>query len=278
LKKTFYNFAGLTLGFDQPKIMGIVNLDKASFYNGSTVLNERDFLNRAERMLDEGADIIDIGASTSRPGSSLSKVDEELDKIIPLLKKFKSLWPKSIVSIDTYHSEVARFCLEEGANMINDISAGNIDSKLIDVCAQYNIPYVLMHMRGLPDSMQNETHYDNVIEDIFNFFEIKINECNKKGLQQIILDPGLGFGKSLEGNYTILKKMTNFRALNYPLLMGLSRKSFIQKLINVQSDEALNASTALHMLALENGANILRVHDVKEAKETINIWNYYAAI
>ena len=258
--------------------MGIINLDKASFYNGSRVLNEKDFLNRVEKMLAEGADIIDLGATSSRPGSSLSKADDELNKIIPLLNKLKTKWPKSIISIDTYHSEVARICIEEGANMINDISAGNIDSKIIDVCAQNNIPYVLMHMRGLPDSMQNETHYDSIIDDIIDFFELKINECNNKGLKQIILDPGLGFGKSIEGNYTILKKMTNFKALNYPLLMGLSRKSFIQKLIGVQADKALNGTTALHMLALDNGANVLRVHDVKEAKEIINIWKYYAAI
>ena len=252
-------------------VMGILNVTNDSFYDGGKYVEEIEIINQVKKMLDEGAKIIDVGAQSSRPGASLSKEEDELKKLLPIIKLLKSNFKNIILSIDTYWSKVAEEAVKAGASIINDISAGEIDKKMFNTIAKLDVPYILMHMKDIPKNMQTDPNYDNVTECIFNFFKEKLKILENMGVNNIALDPGFGFGKTIEHNYILLNEFKKFKKLNKPLLVGLSRKSMIYKPLKIKPKNALNGTTILNTIALKNGANILRVHDVKEAVECIKI-------
>lgn len=271
--KTTLNCKGRLLDLSAPIVMGILNVTPDSFYDGGRYGDMPTILNRAEKMIDEGATIIDIGGMSSRPGAKEVPVSEELKRSIPTIKAVRKRFPEAFISIDTVWAEVARQAVDAGADMVNDISSGTMDETLIPTVGQLGVPYILMHMQGKPQTMQNNPKYDNVITDILDFFIHKTSELRENGIQDIIIDPGFGFGKTVEHNYTILRNMSDFQILDLPVLVGLSRKSMIYKVLETTSDEALNGTTALHMISLQNGAKILRVHDVREAVEVVDLHN-----
>ncbi|MCF8292424.1 MAG: dihydropteroate synthase [Chitinophagaceae bacterium] len=252
-----------------PIVMGILNATPDSFYNQGRESSIDELVNSAGKMIDEGATILDIGGQSSRPNAALIPVNEESSRVLPVLKMIRAEFPRVLLSVDTFHSEVARVCLENGANIINDISGGNMDDAMMDIVAQYKAPYVCMHMKGTPQTMQQQAAYDNVVMDVYDFFAAKLERLHTKGVDDVMLDVGFGFGKTLEHNYQLLSTMSTFLALNKPLLAGISRKSMVYKLLHSSAEQALNGTTALHMIALQQGASILRVHDVKEAMECI---------
>jgi dihydropteroate synthase len=256
-----------------PVVMGILNLTPDSFYDGNKYTEEKNILQRVEQMLDEGADIIDIGAFSSRPGAEFVSYETERKRLIPHLKNIIKYFPDTIVSIDTYRHQIAIESIEEGASIINDISAGKLDKQMFQTIAKLQVPYIMMHMQGTPDTMQKNPVYDDVVQDIINFFIDKINNLKHLGFNKIIIDPGFGFGKSIKHNYEILKRLQEFKKLSYPVLVGISRKSMLYKLLNITPEQALNATSVAHTIALLNGAQILRVHDVKEAVQSIKIVN-----
>ena len=272
------NLAGIDIDLSVPKVMGVVNFDKNSFYTGSRVANINELNKKIDNMVEEGVDILDLGATSSRPGADISDPEKEIEILLPYISIIRSRYPKLLLSIDTYHSKVVRICIQEGINLINDISAGEIDSNIFDELKKENVGYVLMHMRGMPSNMQENVDYNSLFDEMLSFFSEKLKVLKERGLKNIVIDPGIGFGKSLESNYKIIKKMNYFNNFGYPLLLGVSRKSLIQNLLNIGPENALNGTTALHMLCLNNGANILRAHDVKEAKEAIKIWEYYVSV
>lgn len=265
------NCRGRLLDFDKPKVMGVLNLTPDSFYDGGKYHQEKERAKQVEKMIKEGAHIIDIGAVSTRPGANVISEEEELDRLIWPLERLVKQFPEVIFSVDTYRSNVARECIEGGASIINDISGGNFDPKMFQTIAQLKVPYILMHIHGTPENMQSEPLDKNVIELISAFFHEKVNELIKLGAEDIILDPGFGFGKTLKCNYHILNSLNILRVENLPVLGGISRKSMINKVLNSKPSEALNGTTVLNTLALINGANILRVHDVKQAIEAIQI-------
>lgn len=265
------NCRGRLLDFDKPKVMGVLNLTPDSFYDGGKYRQEKERAKQVEKMIKEGAHIIDIGAVSTRPGANVISEEEELDRLIWPLERLVKQFPEVIFSVDTYRSNVARECIEGGASIINDISGGNFDPKMFQTIAQLKVPYILMHIHGTPENMQSEPLDKNVIELISAFFHEKVNELIKLGAEDIILDPGFGFGKTLKCNYHILNSLNILRVENLPVLGGISRKSMINKVLNSKPSEALNGTTVLNTLALINGANILRVHDVKQAIEAIQI-------
>jgi len=260
---------------DYPLIMAILNLSPDSFYDGKKDMSLHAILERCALMVEEGAHILDIGACSSRPGAEFIDQKEEINRLLPVLKKVRKSYPDIIISVDTFRSAVADMVVSEGADMINDISAGNLDPDMFDRIASLNVPYVMMHMQGTPESMQANPQYHDLIEEIYTFFLGKIKQLHEKGLSDIIIDPGFGFGKSLEHNYQLLRHLSYFQFLGKPLLAGLSRKSMIYKALDIDPDAALNATTVLNTLALINGADILRVHDVKEAAEIIKLLTLY---
>lgn len=270
--QTTLNCAGQLLDLSIPIVMGILNRTPDSFYDGGKYNAIDSALIRVEEMLAEGVDIIDIGGMSSRPGAEIIEVQEEIKRVIPLVKAIKKRYPDTIISIDTVRAEVAESGINEGAGMINDISACSIDSNLINVLAKANVAYVLMHMKGLPESMQDKPQYDDVVAEVLDFLIQKIGWLRENGVDEIVLDVGYGFGKTIDQNYFLLKHLNAFQIPGLPILAGLSRKSMIYKYLKISPKESLNASTALHMIALQNGANILRVHDVKEAKQCIQLW------
>ena len=251
--------------------MGIINLTPDSFYSGSRITNDKDLLRKVETMVSEGADIIDIGGYSSRPGAMDISVKEELKRILPAIDKIIKSFPGLILSIDTFRGEVARSAVEAGAAMINDISGGIIDSAMINTISDLKVPYVLMHMQGTPQNMKSFTEYQNIFMDISIYLNRRINELNKKGVYDIIIDPGFGFAKTVPQNYDLLKNLTYFEVLGYPILVGISRKSMIYKSLDISSSESLNGTSVLNTIALLKKASILRVHDVKEAKEVIDL-------
>lgn len=271
--KKFLNCSGRLLDLSAPKVMGILNITDDSFYDGGQFTDARKMLQHAEEMINEGADIIDIGGQSTRPGSKRIDVKSETERVIPALRDLKKNFPETIFSVDTYHSSVADAAINEGASIINDVSGGDFDSKMIEVVARYNIPYIVMHMQGTPETMQVSPTYMNVTDEVMNYFSNKISALRSLGVNDIIIDPGFGFGKTLEHNYTLLNNLQLFRMFELPILCGLSRKSMVGKLLNVSAEEALNGTTALNTIAIMKGANILRVHDVKEAVEVIKIVN-----
>lgn len=260
------------LDLSVPRIMGILNVTPDSFYDGGEFVSPETALRHVEKMIRHGADIIDIGGMSSRPGAPVITTEEELKRVLPVLTAIVKEFPDSAVSIDTVHSGVAIAAIEHGAAMINDISAGKIDPQLISVAAKYKVPYVLMHMQGTPSTMQKEPHYENVCEEVLQFFIDESRNLIKNGVQEIIIDPGFGFGKTLQHNYELAAHLDQFSVVGFPILAGVSRKSMICQLLKVNPDKALNGSTALHAILLMKGVNILRVHDVREAKETIEVF------
>ena len=266
------NCKGQLIEFSTPKIMGILNVTPDSFYDGGKYTSEKNVLLRVEQMLKEGVDIIDLGAASTRPGADILTPQEEISRIrqalIPIVKQF----PEAILSIDTYHSEVARFSIEHGAAIINDVSGGQMDSNMFSTIADLQIPYMLMHMKGTPASMQSLTDYNHLLDDIVYFFSEKITKLHALGVNDIIIDPGFGFAKDIDQNYELLKKLNALTVFDLPILVGLSRKSMLYKYLDIESKDALNATSITNFYALQNGANILRVHDVKEAKECIQLF------
>ena len=254
--------------------MGILNITNNSFYDGGKYINESSIIKQCKKMIEEGVDIIDIGACSSKPGSSPVEEKKEIEIIKKYTKLIKQKFPKIIVSVDTFRSSVAEIAIKNNADIINDISAGKFDSKIFDVVAKNNLPYILMHMQGEPKSMQEKPIYKNIITELLDFFEKKINFLNKKGIKKIIIDPGFGFGKSLENNYTILKNLEKFQKFGYPIIVGVSRKSMLTKLLNIDSKDALNSTTIVNTIAVRKGCKVLRVHDVKQAKEILKILDY----
>ncbi|MBS4014086.1 MAG: dihydropteroate synthase [Bacteroidetes bacterium] len=268
-QKHTLNCGGKIINLSSALVMGIINITPDSFYGGSRFNNEDDILKQVEKMLSEGADIIDIGAASSRPGAKLISPEDEQKVILPALKSVVKKFPQAIISVDTYNSDTAIKSVESGAHIINDISSGDIDVKMFDVIASLNVPYIMMHMQGTPENMQTEPKYNNIIKEISLYFAEKINKLRLMGVNDIIIDPGFGFGKTLENNYELLSKLDYFKIFDCPMLVGLSRKSMINKVLNTKPDEALNGTTVLNTIALMKDAKILRVHDVKEAKQAI---------
>lgn len=269
------NCKGVLMDFSTPKIMGIVNLTPDSFFTRSRFQAEKEILQQVEKMLEEGADIIDLGAFSSRPNSDFITEEEEKERLLSPLKSIVKAFPEAVLSVDTYRCTIATQAVSEGATMINDISGGDLDDDMFETIATLQVPYVLMHMKGTPKTMQQAPVYEDVVKEITKGFSARLNRLNELGVNDVILDVGFGFGKTLEHNYTLLKHLNYFRSLGRPILTGLSRKGMIQKIIGESAENALNGTTAAHVLALQNGANILRVHDVKEAKETIQIVDFY---
>lgn len=266
------NIRGNLYDFSSPKVMGILNITPDSFYDGGKFKDEQKIKNHINKMINDGMDILDIGGYSSRPGASEVSISEELERVIPTLIFIKKNFKNLIISIDTFRSEVAKDSLIEGADIINDISAGVFDSKMMDVISKFNCPYILMHMKGNPRNMQNSPKYKHTAVEIIQFLAERIKVARKKNIIDIIVDPGFGFGKTVEHNFEILNNLENFKALDAPLLTGFSRKSMIFKTLKTTSDEALNGTSSLNTIALMKGANILRVHDVKEAKECIILY------
>ena len=258
-----------------PKVMGILNITPDSFYDGNKYDETAKILKRVSVMLDEGAAIIDIGAYSSRPGAIHITQKEEERRLLPVVKLIVNEFPDAKLSIDTFRSEIAKMSVLEGAHIINDISGGNMDKKMYKTIAQLDVPYILMHMQGTPQIMQDSPKYTDVTKDVFNYFQKKIKDLKSFGVKDVTLDVGFGFGKSTEQNYQLLRDLSKFKEFNSPLLVGLSRKSMLYKVLDISPEEALNATSVAHTLALTNGASILRVHDVKEAVEVIKIFKQY---
>ena len=255
-------------------VMGILNLTDDSFFDGGKYSNKEEIIARCKTMLDEGATMIDIGAQSSRPGATQISSKEELKKLIPIIKLLKNNFPNILISVDTFWSNTAKDCALVGTDVINDISAGEMDKEMFPIIAELNIPYIMMHMKGNPQNMQNHPEYNNIVDEVSTYFSNKIEELNILGFNKIIIDPGFGFGKTLEHNYQLLNNLDAFKKFNLPLLVGASRKSMIYNLLDTNSEKALNGTSVINTIALQNGANILRVHDVKEAKESIKITTF----
>jgi len=261
--------------FSEPKIMGVLNLTPDSFYDGGKYRLEEQWVSQTRKMLEEGADIIDMGAASTRPGALPVSKEQELYRLLTPLKRMVAEFPKVVFSIDTYHAEVARQCVEAGAGMVNDISGGSFDKNMFPTIAELKVPYVLMHIHGTPQNMQQYPLSENITSIVRAFFLERVSALNVLGVKDIILDPGFGFGKTLESNYELLHKMASIRIGDLPILAGVSRKSMINKILNIKPSEALNGTTVVNTLALLGGANLLRVHDVKEAREAIDIVRFY---
>lgn len=252
--------------------MGIINVTPDSFYDGGKTLDIRDIISQAKKHIEEGAKILDIGGYSSKPEAEEVSESEELQRVIPAIEAILKEFPNTIISIDTFRSAVAQKAIDAGAQIINDISAGNLDSEMFDVVAQNQVPYIMMHMQNTPQNMQDAPKYENVVMEVTSFFSEKINLLISKGAKDIILDVGFGFGKTIEHNYTLLRELKHFKLFGFPILVGISRKSMLYKPLNITPQEALNATTAANMIALQKGAKILRVHDVKEAVEAVEIY------
>lgn len=260
------------MDLDTPRVMGILNVTSDSFYQGSRFQSEHDILAAAEKMLSDGTDIIDIGGYSSRPGAKDVSKEEEGNKVFSAIKLIKMEFPESVISVDTFRAEIALEAVETfGADMINDISGGDADPEMFRVIERLNVPYVMMHMRGTPETMQSLNEYDDIVADILKWFGEKIVRLHSVGVKDIIIDPGFGFSKNIAQNLEMLRRLNEFSVAGLPVLVGLSRKSTVWKTLGITADEALNGTTVLNTAALLNGADILRVHDVKEAKEAVKL-------
>lgn len=265
------NCNGKLINLSSPKIMGILNFTPDSFFDGGKYKSDKDILLQVEKMLLEGADFIDVGTYSSRPNAVFVSEDEEVNRMKSVLGILTKEFSDVIYSIDTFRSEVAKVALENGGAIINDISAFSLDEKMLDVVAKYQVPYIIMHMRGTPQTKQNFTNYDNLVKEILFYFSEKIALARSKGINDLILDVGFGFAKTIEQNFELLNKLELFQELGLPNLVGVSRKSMIYKTLEIEPKDALNGTTVLNTIALQKGANILRVHDVKEAKEVVKL-------
>ncbi|HSZ85555.1 MAG TPA: dihydropteroate synthase [Puia sp.] len=270
------NCNGKLLTINNPIVMGIINVTPDSFYAGSRFIGEKEILRQIEKMIKEEVDIVDIGGQSTRPRAQQLSIDEELKRIISVINSLHKNFPELIISIDTFYSQVAKESVAAGASIINDISGGNFDGEMLSTVAKLKVPYVCMHIKGTPQTMQEKPEYENVTKEILDFFIERIDACKKAGIDDIIIDPGFGFGKNSRHNFELLKNLSVFKMLEKPILTGISRKSTIYKTLGITVDEALNGNTVLHTIALMNGANILRAHDVKEAKECIKLFTEYS--
>lgn len=277
-KDTFFspkitlNCQGKILSLHEPVVMGILNVTPDSFFAGSRTTSEKTVLERAQKLLSEGAAILDIGGYSSRPGAVDISPEEEQNRIVPAIKSLKQEFPDAVISVDTFRADVAQAAIEAGAAIINDISGGTIDGRMFATTAALQVPYILMHMRGTPQTMQTLTQYQDLLPEILRYFAEKVDALRRLGVNDIIIDPGFGFAKTVEQNYEVLRQLEIFRILELPVLAGMSRKSMTYKTLGIGPEEALNGTTALNMLALTKGAKILRVHDVKEAVQTVKLY------
>jgi len=266
------NCNGKLISLERPKIMGILNITPDSFFDGGKYKDEASVLNQVDKMLNEGATFIDVGAYSSRPGAKEVDEDTELKRITPIVSLIINKFPDVILSIDTFRSNVAKACIENGAAIVNDISAGLHDDNMLSTVAKLNVPYIMMHMRGTPKNMQQQTDYKDILKEVLFYFSERLAAAKALGVKDIIIDPGFGFAKNLEQNFELLKQMEVMSIIEHPLLAGISRKSMIYKTLDVTADQALNGTTALHMACLQKGTKILRVHDVKEAVECTKLY------
>lgn len=269
---------GKQLSFEKAQVMAIINITPDSFYDGGKFSSVTDIVKDAEKKISEGANIIDVGAASSRPNAIAISVRDEIIRLREPLIKLRKEFPKTLISVDTYLSEVAEFAIDLGADIINDISGGEIDKNMLPLVAKHQIAYVLMHMQGKPQDMQQNPVYENVVKDLSTFYKSKIEHCKSLGFDKLILDMGFGFGKTVEHNFQLLKHLNDFADFGFPILAGLSRKSMINKVIHTSPTTALNGTTVLNTIALQNGASILRVHDVKEAKQAIDLFEFYKSV
>ena len=271
-KPQYINAGGKLLDLAIPRVMGILNITPDSFYSGSRYSTDEEILSAATRMLDDGADILDVGGYSSRPGAADISIQEEGARVLKAIKLISREFPEAIISVDTFRADIAREAVVEcGANMINDISGGDADSEMFFTIENLNVPYILMHMKGNPRSMQNKPVYEDIVADILKWFGERIFRLNSSGVKDIIIDPGFGFGKTIDHNFELLRRLGDFSIAGLPVVVGISRKSMIWKTLDISADEALNGTTALNAIALFNGADILRVHDVKEAVQTVQL-------
>ncbi len=269
------NCKGRLLVIDSPIVMGIINTTPDSFYSGSRKSKVDEALQTAAQMLNDGAAILDIGGQSTRPGSEQISAAEELKRVIPIIEAIHKEFPESFISIDTYHATVAEHAVEAGASIVNDISGGMMDENMLATVANLKVPFVCMHIKGTPQNMQLQAVYENVTKEVLDFFIHQTEKCRLAGIHDVIIDPGFGFGKTIAHNFTLLKELNVFKMLQKPLLLGISRKSLIYKILGITAEEALNGTTVLNTIGLLKGANILRVHDVKEAMETIKLVSSY---
>jgi dihydropteroate synthase len=270
------NCKGRLLSLEDPVVMGILNITPDSFYPGSRIHSREELFRHAEDMLTAGAAILDLGGLSTRPGAEEISIAEELERVVPAIRLISERFPQAYISVDCYRYEVAKAALDAGAVIINDIGAGEPD-KLVTLAASENVPYICMHMRGNPGNMQQLTDYDDLITELLDYFIRRKRDCIRMGLKDLIIDPGFGFAKTIPQNFLLLKHMKLLNILELPVMVGLSRKATIYKTLGIQAEDALNGTTVMHTLALEQGARILRVHDVKEAVETIRLWKSYAS-
>ncbi|MEN8119216.1 MAG: dihydropteroate synthase [Bacteroidota bacterium] len=278
-KKTSINCKGQLFDLNKPVIMGILNITPDSFYDGGNYNQKEKILQRIIQMIDEGVTIVDIGAYSSRPGATHISEKEEINRLTPVLELIVKFFPDLIVSVDTFRSNIAKIVVNEyGVAIINDISAGELDKQMFETVSELQIPYIMMHMKGNPENMQKNTHYKDLIKEIINYFSKKVNLLNELGHRDIIIDPGFGFSKTLNQNYELLKKLRSFELFELPILVGISRKSMIYKHLGISAEKALNGTSILNTIAIQNGANILRVHDVKEASEVIKLIEFYTEL
>ena len=267
------NCKGILVDLSTPKVMGILNVTPNSFYDGGKYKNESEILSQVEKMLVDGASFIDIGAYSSKPNAEFVSEQEEISRIIPVVDLVLKHFPDTMLSIDTFRSKVAKVAIENGAAIINDISAGNLDDKMLEVIGKYNVPYIMMHMRGNPQTMQTLTNYEDIVKEMLFYFSERVAKARTFGINDLTLDPGFGFAKTIDQNYEVFQKMELFKMLELPLLVGISRKSMIYKTLDSTIEKAMNGTTVLNTLALTKGANIIRVHDVKEAAECVTLFN-----
>ncbi|MEI8278159.1 MAG: dihydropteroate synthase [Bacteroidota bacterium] len=263
---------GKLLDLSRPRVMGILNATPDSFFNKGQKSSTDELLHQAEAMLVQGATILDIGGASTRPGAPDIPVDEELRRVLPLITAIHQRFPDVWLSVDTFHADIALATVDAGVSIINDVSAGRFDASMIQTVAQLQVPYIAMHMQGTPNTMQYDPQYADVVTEVRDYLRDITTQCTQAGIADIIIDPGFGFGKTVEHNFSLLRSLHTFRILGKPILAGISRKSMICKVLKVNPEEALNGTTALHMVALQQGANILRVHDVKEAVEVIKLY------
>jgi dihydropteroate synthase len=271
-KPRYINAGGKLIDLGIPKVMGILNITPDSFYGGSRYRTDEEIIGAAGRMLEEGAAFLDVGGYSSRPGAADISKDEEGRRVINAIKLIVGTFPDAIVSVDTFRSEIAlRAVLEAGAQMINDISGGNADNKMFSIVRRLNVPYIMMHMKGDPATMQNNPVYDDIVADILRYFSERIFKLRSEGVRDIIVDPGFGFAKTIDHNFELLRRLDDLQITGLPLMVGISRKSMIWKTLGITADEALNGTTAIHAIALLKGADILRVHDVREAVQAVKL-------
>jgi len=265
------NCLGKLVDLTVPKVMGILNVTPNSFYDGGKYSDEKVILHQVEKMLSEGATFIDVGAYSSKPGAEFVSSKEEIERLIPVVQLILKYFPKTLISVDTFRAEVANAAIDNGACIINDISAGNLDANMLPTVAKLQVPYIMMHMKGNPQTMQSLVQYENIIREMLFYFSERVAEARNLGINDLIIDPGFGFAKTLVQNYEVMNGLELFQVLELPVLVGISRKSMIYKALETEADFALNGTTVLNTVALQKGANILRVHDVKEAMECIRL-------